>query len=168
MSLVLRHKPETIGVSLDREGWLEVATLIEQSRKHGRELSSDLIETVVAENDKQRFAFSEDGLRIRANQGHSIREVELKLKAVAPPEVLFHGTVERFVGSIRSQGLLKQNRNHVHLSANRETAVSVGSRRGEPVILEVRAAEMHRDGYEFYLSENGVWLTEAVPPTYLC
>lgn len=167
MSLVLRHRPETIGVTLDREGWLEVETLVEQARKHGRELTRDLIETVVAENDKKRFAFSDDGLRIRASQGHSIRAVELDLNAVAPPEVLYHGTVEQFLASIRSQGLQKRNRNHVHLSADRDTAIKVGSRRGAPVILEVRAAEMHRDGYKFFLSANGVWLTDAVPPTYL-
>ena len=167
LSLVLRHRPEAIGVELDPEGWLEINALIRQAGKQGRELSPELIEEVVASNDKQRFAISEDGTRIRANQGHSIRNVELDLTAVEPPSILFHGTVEKFLGSIRDQGLKKRNRNHVHLSADRETAVTVGSRRGKPVILKVRALEMHQDGHEFFLSANGVWLTETVPASYL-
>ncbi|MEO1524159.1 MAG: RNA 2'-phosphotransferase [Planctomycetota bacterium] len=167
LSLILRHQPETIGVTLDPEGWLDIDTLIRQANKHGRELSKELIQVVVAENDKQRFALSSDGLRLRANQGHSIRSIDLDLQAVAPPEILFHGTIEKFLTSIRSRGLLKQNRNHVHLSADRDTAIKVGSRRGKPVILEVRATEMHRDGHDFYRSENGVWLTDHVPPSYL-
>jgi len=122
--------------------------------------------TVVATNDKRRFSFSDDGLRIRANQGHSV-EVDLKLQARQPPELLYHGTVARFVESIRGQGLVRGSRLHVHLSPDEETARRVGRRRGRPVILVVEAGRMHRDGHPFFLSANGVWLTDAVPPEYL-
>jgi putative RNA 2'-phosphotransferase len=121
---------------------------------------------VVALNDKQRFAFADTRTRIRANQGHSI-EAELELKPRQPPELLYHGTVERFLASIRIEGLKKMNRQHVHLSADRETAVKVGSRRGEAAILIVRSGEMSRDGLEFLISDNGVWLTDAVPVKYI-
>ena len=167
LSLILRHRPETIGVTLDGEGWLDIDTLIVNAGHHGRVLTRELIEEVVTTNDKQRFAISEDGQRIRANQGHSLRTVELDLTPIEPPETLFHGTVRKFLAPIRSGGLLKMSRNHVHLSADRETASQVGSRRGEPVILLIDSARMHADGHEFFLSENGVWLTEHVPPEYL-
>ena len=123
------------------------------------------MEEVVATNDKKRFSFSPDGRLIRANQGHSV-EVDLGLVPVEPPELLYHGTVERFLDSIRERAL-RGNRHHVHLSADRETAARVGQRRGRPVVLVVEAGRMHNDGQVFYRSENGVWLTEAVPPTYL-
>ncbi|MHB0961490.1 MAG: RNA 2'-phosphotransferase [Pirellulaceae bacterium] len=118
-------------------------------------------------NDKKRFALSDDGLRIRANQGHSVRHVDLDLPAVQPPTDLYHRTVAQFLASIRAQGLLKRSRNHVHLSADRETAMKVGIRRGEPVVLTVAAGDMHAAGYRFYLSQNGVWLTDAVPAEFL-
>ena len=166
LSLVLRHQPEKIGVSLDPNGWIEVDTLLEAMARHGKRLSRESLERLIRESEKQRFALSEDGLRIRANQGHSV-EVDLALAPQTPPEILYHGTVDRFMDSILANGLLKGNRHHVHLSADVETAQKVGQRRGKPVILEVLAGEMHRAGRLFYLSENGVWLTEEVPVQYI-
>lgn len=166
LSLVLRHRPEAIGISLDEAGWTPVAELLAAAARHGRPLTRALLERVVADNDKRRFAFSDDGKRIRAHQGHSV-PVRLELEAMVPPERLYHGTVARFLPSIRQQGLLRRKRHHVHLSPDRETAVAVGGRRGEAVILVVDAAAMHRDGALFFLSENGVWLTENVPAAYI-
>lgn len=166
LSLVLRHRPELLGIELTPDGWTEIDTLLERARGHGRQIDRELLVQVVAENDKQRFAISDDGKRIRANQGHSVA-VELNLQPQAPPARLFHGTVEKFLNSIRAAGLRPGNRQHVHLSADYETAVKVGSRRGPPVVLEIRAGELHRTGHVFFLSANGVWLTSHVPPDYL-
>jgi putative RNA 2'-phosphotransferase len=166
LSLVLRHRPETLGLTLAPDGWVDVDELLEACRAHGRAIPREVLHEVVATNDKRRFSFSPDGTRIRANQGHSV-EVELGLEPVEPPELLYHGTVARFLDSIRRQGLLRGGRRHVHLSADRQTARTVGQRRGRPVVLVVEAARMHGDGHQFYLSENGVWLTGAVPPEYL-
>lgn len=166
LSLVLRHRPEKIGLRLDPAGWVEVAELLRACQQHGVPLSRAELETVVAANDKQRFAFNEDKTRIRANQGHSV-EVELGYQPAQPPELLYHGTVERFLASIMAQGLRKGQRRHVHLSADKTTAAKVGARRGKPVILTIRSGQMHREGYAFYLSANGVWLTDHVPPAYL-
>jgi putative RNA 2'-phosphotransferase len=166
LSLVLRHKPETIGLMLDANGWADVDELMERARQHGRPLTRPLLERLVAENDKQRFALSEDGTKIRANQGHSIT-VDLNLQPETPPETLYHGTASRFIDSIREQGLQCRSRQHVHLSIDEETATNVGKRHGKPVILQVRAGEMHRAGFAFYLSENGVWLTGDIAPDYL-
>lgn len=167
LSLVLRHKPETIGMQLDTEGWLDIAELIENANQHGKRMSLELIHEVVAQNDKKRFALSEDGLKIRASQGHSIGGVELNLVAIEPPEQLYHGTVPAFLESIRRQGLSKRSRNHVHLSADVETAKKVGSRRGKPILLTIASGTMHRQGHTFYLSANGVWLCDAVPPEFI-
>ena len=166
LSLVLRHRPETIGITLAPDGWVDVDELLEACRAHGRAISRRVLHEVVATNDKRRFSFSPDGRQIRANQGHSV-EVELGLEPVEPPELLYHGTVARFLGSIRARGLVRGSRQHVHLSADRQTAQRVGQRRGRPVVLVVEAARMHGDGHRFYLSENGVWLVEAVPADYL-
>lgn len=166
MSMVLRHKPESIGLVLDEAGWVDVNELIEKANVHGRCLTVALIQEIVRCNDKQRFSISEDGARIRANQGHSIN-VDLGLQTKRPPKNLFHGTATRFMGSIRSKGLLPSGRHHVHLSENRDTAKQVGSRHGVPVLLEVAANKMAQDGFVFYLSENGVWLTEKVPMKYI-
>lgn len=125
-----------------------------------------MLEKVVADNDKQRFSFSDDGQKIRANQGHSV-QVDLKLEPQTPPDILYHGNVERFLESIRQEGLIPGSRQHVHLSADTKTATAVGSRRGKPIILEIAAAQMHRDGYHFFISQNGVWLTDKVPPEYI-
>jgi putative RNA 2'-phosphotransferase len=166
LSLVLRHQPETIGVTLDPEGWIAIDELLIAAAAHGTPITRGLLDEVVASSDKQRFAISADGARIRANQGHSV-EVDLKLSLVEPLEELFHGTVAKFLDSIRLSGLIKGARQHVHLSADRITAEKVGQRRGQPVILGVAAGRMQRDGHHFYRSENGVWLVDAVPAEYL-
>ncbi|NSL86421.1 RNA 2'-phosphotransferase [Chitinophaga solisilvae] len=166
LSLILRHSPQTIGLQLDANGWADVATLITLANGKGKRFSGKDLEQVVATCDKQRFAFNDDKTRIRANQGHSVK-VALDLEAAAPPEFLYHGTVGKFLQNIRREGLLKMSRHHVHLSAARETAATVGSRRGIPVILTVRSGQMHRDGLLFFRSENNVWLTDHVPPDYI-
>lgn len=166
LSLVLRHKPDKIGIKIDKQGWTCVRALLKRSAANGLSFTLDELKEVVAENDKQRFAFSDDELLIRANQGHSI-DVELGLEQQVPPDILYHGTVNKFIPSIRKQGLLPQRRLHVHLSPDQETAQKVGERRGWPVILEVLAGKMYEQGKVFYLSVNGVWLTEAVPLEFL-
>ncbi|MDY0168476.1 MAG: RNA 2'-phosphotransferase [Thermoguttaceae bacterium] len=166
LSLVLRHRPETIGVTLDDEGWIDVDRLLAACSRHGKAISREELDEIVRTNDKRRFAFSTDGLRIRANQGHSI-EVDLGLVPIEPPELLFHGTVARFLPSIRREGLVRGKRHHVHLSPDAKTAHRVGGRRGRPVVLVIEAGRMSGDGYPFYRSENNVWLTESVPPGYV-
>lgn len=166
LSLVLRHKPETIGLTLDDAGWVRIVNLLEAANAAGTKLDHDLLRRVVHENDKQRFAISGDGLSIRANQGHSVH-VELGLAPATPPSILYHGTVEQSLESIKAQGLLPGQRLHVHLSADRKTAEIVGKRRGIPVILMIDAERMAADGKLFYLSENGVWLTADVPVLYI-
>lgn len=166
LSYVLRHHPESLGLSLAPGGWLEVDALLAALEQDGRAVDRALLQQVVAENDKQRFAFSEDGKRIRASQGHSLR-VELGLSAVAPPEQLFHGTVSKFLTAIREQGLVKGEREHVHLSLTRDVAHNVAARRGQPVVLQVHAGEMARSGLEFFCSDNGVWLTDHVPSEFI-
>ncbi len=166
LSLVLRHKPEAIGLTLDSEGWVAVDDLLACLKSAGKTTNRRELEEVVAENNKQRFRFSEDGQRIRANQGHSIA-VDLKLEPCTPPEKLYHGTATRFLSSIYADGLVPGSRQHVHLSGDRETAEVVGRRHGKPVILVVDAEAMHRDGKQFYISDNGVWLTDAVLPEFI-
>ena len=166
LSYVLRHNPDAIGLTLDRQGWAKVDELLERARAAGVPLDRATLRRVVAENDKQRFALSPDGERIRARQGHSI-PVDLGLPPAQPPEFLYHGTARPNLPSIRRQGLLRGKRHHVHLSPDEATALQVGRRHGEPVVLRIRAGKMHRDGYRFYLTENRVWLTEHVPPRYI-
>ncbi len=166
LSLVLRHQPELIGLSLAEAGWVAVHDLLAACRRHGKTISLEQLQEVVATNDKKRFSFSEDGNLIRANQGHSVK-VELGYEPATPPVTLFHGTAERFLASIKSQGLLKGERHHVHLSADIETATKVGQRHGKPIVLHIDAEKMQQDGFTFYLSTNGVWLTEHVPVPYL-
>ena len=166
LSLVLRHRPEHIGITLDPAGWVSVDELLAAARRSGFPLDRATLERVVAGNDKRRFAFSDDGARIRASQGHSVG-VDLGLAAQAPPEVLFHGTATRFLDSIRREGLRPGSRTHVHLSADEATAHTVGRRHGSPVVLRVNAGDMHRDGHELVLAENGVWLAREVPARYL-
>ena len=150
-------------MQLDSEGWLPIDELIENANRTGKRLTLELLHEVVATCEKKRFSLSEDGLRIRANQGHSVRDVELNLEAVVPPSVLYHGTVAAFLDGIREQGLLKRSRNHVHLSADIETAKRVGARRGKPVILTIQSNAMHESGHSFYLSANGVWSNGCCP-----
>ncbi|HEY0064351.1 MAG TPA: RNA 2'-phosphotransferase [Telluria sp.] len=166
LSLVLRHKPEEIGLTLDHEGWADIGQLVALSNAKGKPLTRELLVEVVRTSDKQRFAIDPAGTRIRANQGHSI-PVDLKLPPQTPPARLFHGTATRFIASIREKGLSAGSRQHVHLSADRETATRVGARHGKPSVLVVDAAAMQRDGMVFYVSENDVWLTEAVPVDYI-
>lgn len=166
LSLVLRHKPEEIGLVLDQNGWASIDELIALANARGTNLSRPQIESIVKNNDKQRFALSEDGTKIRANQGHSI-DIALGLAPQIPPERLYHGTATRFLESIREKGLHPASRQHVHLSSDLATAEKVGSRHGRPVVLTVESGQMARDGHLFYLSENGVWLTGNVPPKYL-
>lgn len=166
MSLVLRHKPETIGLALNENGWADVQEMIAKMNATGAGVDLKLIQTVVETNDKKRFAFNEHQTMIRASQGHSV-EVDLELTELQPPELLYHGTIQESVDLIRTEGLKKMSRQHVHLSKDKETAQKVGSRRGKPVILEVRAAAMHAAGHPFYLSANEVWLTDEVPVQYI-
>lgn len=166
LSLVLRHKPETIGLTLDPAGWALVPELLEACARHGKPLTRTDLLIIVETSDKQRFKLSNDQLRIRANQGHSIN-VQLGYQAQIPPTKLYHGTASRFVDSIEKSGLIKGKRHHVHLTTNIDTARAVGSRYGEPVLVCVDAGAMHDDGFAFFVSDNGVWLTEHVPTKYL-
>lgn len=165
LSLILRHKPETIGIKLDEHGWADVSELISGISKT-RPFDMKMLEEIVRTDSKQRYSFNEDKTLIRANQGHSI-PVDVELEKKTPPEFLYHGTGEKFVASIDKEGLLSKSRLYVHLSKDTETAVKVGSRHGKPVVYRVEAGKMADDGYEFFLSVNGVWLTKAVPAEYL-
>lgn len=166
LSYVLRHHPDEIGVELDEAGWVEVDVLLAAIAAYRHPISRAELDEIVATSDKQRFALSDDGLRIRASQGHSVA-IDLGYQPSEPPEFLFHGTVEKFVASIREHGLLKGSRHHVHLSPDEETARKVGSRRGKPVILTVQSAAMQAAGHAFFVTPNQVWLTAHVPPEFL-
>lgn len=166
LSLILRHKPQVIGLRLDANGWAEIDELVDRVNQHGIPMTRELLETIVHSNDKQRFAFNSAHSHIRANQGHSVT-VNLGLSAQQPPPLLFHGTATRFLAAIRSQGLISGQRQHVHLSADERTAIKIGQRHGSSVVLKIAAAAMHQGGFQFFLSENGVWLTAAVPPRYI-
>lgn len=165
LSMLLRHRPEAAGLTLDSHGWAQVDLLLEGvNRKY--DLTMDLLEKIVASDHKQRYSFSDDKTRIRANQGHSI-PVDVELEETPPPDVLWHGTAEKYMDNIRRQGLLPRTRLYVHLSPDPETAAAVGRRHGKLVVLRVDARAMQTDGLRFYRSVNGVWLTESVPPQYL-
>jgi putative RNA 2'-phosphotransferase len=166
LSLVLRHKPQTIGLELDASGWASVDELLAKAAAARQTLSRALLEEVVLSSDKKRFALSDDGQKIRANQGHSI-EVELGLQATQPPPVLYHGTASRFLPSILENGLDKRQRHHVHLTESIAIASAVGQRYGTLVMLKVDARRMAADGLLFFRSANDVWLTDSVPVTYL-
>lgn len=162
LSWVLRHDPQALGLTPTVDGWISIERLLEAAAAEGKSLTHARIRELVLASDKQRFALSPDGLMIRAQQGHSI-PVELGYAPAAPPVLLFHGTVAAALPSIRAKGLLRGQRHHVHLSANRETATRVGARRGTPVVLVVRAMQMAEDGSVFYRTPNGVWLVDYVP-----
>ena len=166
LSLVLRHKPELIGLTLDQNGWAGVEDLIRLANRHGIRLTRPLLMQVVADNEKKRFALSDNGERIRASQGHSVK-VDLGLPPALPPEILYHGTASRFLESILAGGLHSANRQHVHLSPDVATAIRVGQRHGIPVVLVIRSGEMAAAGHTFFLSANGVWLTERVPMEFI-
>lgn len=166
LSFVLRHKPDAIGLALDSQGWASIEELIRKATAAGTKFNREDLLRVVQTNDKKRFSMSDDGLNIRAAQGHSV-SVELGLAAREPPPVLYHGTAERFVASILSEGLKPQSRQHVHLSIDQATAQRVGQRHGKPYIFRVDTLAMHVSGLKFYLADNGVWLTDHVPPEFL-
>jgi putative RNA 2'-phosphotransferase len=166
LSMVLRHKPEKAAVQLDESGWVSVSDLISGCSRAGHPLTRDQLEEIVQTNSKKRFEFSPDGNFIRASQGHSV-EVDLKYEPRIPPEVLYHGTAESVLDAIRTNGLWRMQRHHVHLSQDAKTALQVGMRHGKPVVLRIRAADMQREGHVFCLSTNGVWLVDHVPPQYI-
>ncbi|MCI9298376.1 MAG: RNA 2'-phosphotransferase [Lachnospiraceae bacterium] len=165
LSLILRHKPETIGITLDEHGWAKVDDLIAGIAKT-HSCNMKILEEIVDTDEKQRYSFNEDKTLIRANQGHSIA-VDVELEEAAPPKELWHGTGEKYTASIEAQGLIPKSRLYVHLSKDRETAVKVGRRHGKPVLYRIKSGEMRADGYSFFLSKNGVWLTKEVPVRYL-
>jgi len=166
LSLVLRHRPELIGIDLDRQGWTSVDVLLEKLAAFGKPLALETLKDIVENNNKKRFAFNEDQSKIRAAQGHSV-EIDLGYKAVAPPEFLYHGTAKKYLNSILREGIKKRGRHQVHLSSDVETAHAVGSRHGSPVILKIQSAVMAASGISFYLSENKVWLTDYIAPQYI-
>ncbi len=165
LSLILRHKPETIGITLDEHGWAKVDDLIAGIAKT-HSCNMEILEEIVDTDEKQRYSFNEDKTLIRANQGHSVA-VDVELEEAAPPKELWHGTGEKYTASIEAQGLIPKSRLYVHLSKDRETAVKVGRRHGKPVLYRIKSGEMCADGYPFFLSKNGVWLTKEVPVRYL-
>ncbi len=165
-SLILRHQPDVIGIELDENGWADIKEFIGKFSKRYFPITRSMMDEVVETNNKKRFSYDESGTKIRANQGHSI-EVDVELTEQEPPAVLYHGTVEKFLHLIFESGLLKMQRQHVHLSADIATAKNVGSRRGKPVLLTVNAEQANADGIQFYLSKNGVWLADHIPVKYL-
>jgi len=168
LSLVLRHQPQTIGIKLDSSGWVSVDELLAAINRHPNniKLNRKSLEQVVVSNDKQRFEFNEDRSSIRARQGHSV-SVDLGYPPATPPETLLHGTPRKFVAPILETGIKKMNRHHVHLHTDQKTATAVGARRGDSVLLSVRSGDMHRAGFIFFVTKNGVWLTDHVPPEFI-
>ena len=166
VSYVLRHKPEEIGLVLDSAGWTEVDELVRKANEHGRPLRMEDIQPLVHEADKKRFALSDDGKRIRAIHGHSVAHVDMGYTPQTPPDILYHGTATRFLTSINEKGISSVERQYVHVAADKEKAVSVGKRHGKAVLLEIDAKRLHAEGHPFYLSENGIWLTENIPVGY--
>ena len=165
LSLILRHKPEVIGISLDEHGWTNVEELIAGIAKD-HDFNMELLEEIVRSDEKQRYSFNEDKTLIRANQGHSV-PVDVELVEQIPPDILWHGTGEKYVSAIDTEGLIPKSRLYVHLSKDEDTATKVGTRHGKPVVYHVLAKKMYDDGYKFFISVNGVWLTKTVPVKYL-
>ena len=166
MSFVLRHHPDAINLELDKNGWADTHALIEGMNQAKRDITLEDLKEIVSSCDKQRFKFSDDYLKIRANQGHSVL-VDVEMKQLKPPEILYHGTTTHYLASIKSDGLLAKSRLYVHLSTDKDAAINVGQRHGKPVLLAIDAAKMHEDGFVFLLSDNGIWLTKHVPAKYL-
>lgn len=166
ISLILRHNPDAVGISLDNHGWADVGQLIAGIKKAGHKINMDILEEIVRTDEKGRYSFNEDKTLIRANQGHSIL-VDVELQEKEPPEILYHGTACKSLGKIMCDGLKPMGRLYVHLSKDIDTAIKVGQRHGKPVVLEVHSGEMYRNGIKFYLSENGVWLVKSVETKYL-
>ncbi len=166
LSLILRHKPQSINIELDPKGWVNTFELIDKCNQNGYKIDFETLKIIVKTNNKKRFIFSENSEKIRANQGHSLN-IELGYLPTKPPRILYHGTAERNLNSILLNGLDKRNRHHVHLSQDIETALNVGKRHGIPIVLEILSDEMYNDKFEFFVSENGIWLTEKVPTIYI-
>jgi len=166
LSLILRHEPERVGLELGDAGWVGVDELLKAVNSHGVSLTLDELKHIVATSDKKRFAFSENGRRIRASQGHSV-EVDLQYPPQTPPELLYHGTATRFLDAIRQHGLQKMQRHDVHLSPETRVTLQVGGRHGKPMLLTIRAGDMHRAGFVFRCSANRVWLVDHVPPQFI-
>ncbi|MFT3826227.1 MAG: RNA 2'-phosphotransferase [Chitinophagaceae bacterium] len=166
LSYILRHQPQSIGLSLNEQGWANVEELITKMKAHGTAIDHSTLQAIVDTNDKKRFAFNEDKTMIRASQGHSV-EVELSYEPQTPPEHLYHGTTDQTLPLIMQTGLSKMGRHDVHFSTDKATAMQVGQRHGKPILLVIKALLMHQDSLVFYRSDNGVWLTETVPPQYI-
>ena len=166
IAMVLRHRPESAGLTLDTQGWADVNTLLKGVKAAGYVLDRQGLQELVAEDRKGRYAFDENGEKIRANHGHSV-VVDLGLRVRKPPDILYHGTAEKYVADIRKKGLLPQTRQYVHLSPDKETAAAVGRRHGKLVLYEVRSGDMDRAGFEFRCSESAIWLVKAVPSKFL-
>ena len=166
LSYILRHKPGEYGIVLDKNGYINVDELINKLHAHNENIRFEILQHIVDSNNKKRFAFNEDLTKIRASQGHSV-DVELGYIEQQPPAILYHGTVEKFLASIMKDGLQKMQRHHVHLSTDKATAIKVAERRGKAIILEIKAGEMFAAGYKFYLSDNGIWLTDHVPVEFI-
>lgn len=167
LSYILRHAPESIGLTLESDGWANIDQLIKLANQHGNSLTYNLINQVVKTNDKKRFTLSDDGLKIRAAQGHTTNQVNMNYIEQIPPDILFHGTASRFLSSIRAQGLVAGARHYVHLSETQKTAMSVGQRHGKPIVLLIEAQKMYQQGFRFYQADNGVWLTKYVPVEFI-
>ncbi|AYA41272.1 RNA 2'-phosphotransferase [Xenorhabdus nematophila] len=167
LSYVLRHQPESIGLTLDSEGWADIGTLIKCAAKYGKRLNRVIIENIVESNDKKRFSISADQKHIRAVQGHSTQKVDIRYQEKIPSAVLYHGTATRFLDSIFKQGLVAGTRHYVHLSADESTAIKVGQRHGNAIILKIAAQLMYEQGFKFHQADNGVWLTKSVPVEYM-
>lgn len=166
ISLILRHKPEIIGIKLDDYGYADVNELIEKINNTGRNINIEILEQIVKEDNKQRYSFNEDRSKIRANQGHSIN-VNVELRELEPPRFLYHGTATRFLDNIKKEGIVSKSRLYVHLSNDIDTAVQVGKRHGVPVVLKINTGKMYENGYKFYLSENNIWLCKYIPFEYV-
>lgn len=167
ISLILRHRPEVIGIEIDEYGWADTDSLIEGINRSGKyTIDRKTLEKIVEEDEKQRYKISDDGKKIRANQGHSIN-VKVEMEKKEPPKMLYHGTGEQNVEPIRNNGIVPKSRLYVHLSKDEETAVSVGKRHGKPVVLKIKTGDMYKEGYEFFISSNGVWQTKNVPVKFI-
>lgn len=167
LSYVLRHEPQAIGLVLDSEGWADIETLIAGANQSGKTLTREQIQQVVETSDKKRFSLSDDGLRIRAAQGHSTQAVAIQYPEKQPPEFLYHGTASRFLEPIQKEGLKPGERHYVHLSEDEQTAIAVGQRYGKPVVLKIEALRMHQQGFKFFQADNGVWLVRTVPTIFI-
>lgn len=167
LSYILRHQPEAVGLSLDKDGWAVITDLILCAKQEGYILDPDIIQAVITSSDKKRFILSDDGLHIRAAQGHSTQQVDIAYQEKTPPDILYHGTATRFISEIREQGLLPMSRQYVHVSTDEVTAIQVGQRHGKPLVLKIKALTMYEQGFKFFQAENGVWLTSSVPYQFI-